>query len=166
MKPGDHPEFFRLAPPEGRSRESTIVLGEDGRFTHDGVLVAHRRLEQAMHTWISRHPDDGRYILTNGYDWTYFEVRDAPYTVTSVLDRSGAPILVLSDDSREALDPTTLVIRSEHLYARVKVGAPGGPYEARFSRHAMTDLAPWLDADERDGAPTLTVGGVSTRLAQ
>ena len=26
-----------------------------------------------------RHPDDGRYILTNGYDWTYFTVDDAPY---------------------------------------------------------------------------------------
>src|SRR5512138_1092762 len=81
MKPGDHPEFFRFPAPEGRSRESTIRLDAEGRFWHEQLLVEHRKLAAAMHTWISRHPDDGRYILTNGYDWTYFTVEDAPYTV-------------------------------------------------------------------------------------
>src|SRR5262249_32567480 len=31
MKPGDHPDFFRLPPPPGRSRESRIVLDDLGR---------------------------------------------------------------------------------------------------------------------------------------
>ena len=39
MKPGDHPEFFRFPAPEGRSRESTILLDREGRFWHDGELV-------------------------------------------------------------------------------------------------------------------------------
>ena len=67
--------------PEGRSRESTIRLDADGRFFHEGERVEHPGLEAAMHTWIARHPDDGRYILTNGYDWTYFTVDDVPFFV-------------------------------------------------------------------------------------
>ena len=70
MKPGDHPEFFRFPAPEGRSRESTIRLDAEGRFHHEGNVVEHPKLAEAFHTWIARHPDDGRYILTNGYDWT------------------------------------------------------------------------------------------------
>src|SRR5580700_1822488 len=65
MRPADHPDFFRIAPPEGRSRESTIRLDAEGRFFHEGARVEHPRLEAAMHTWIARHPDDGRFILTN-----------------------------------------------------------------------------------------------------
>ena len=65
-KPGDHPEFFRFPAPEGRSRESTIRLDGEGRFFHDDEPVAHPKLAAALHTWIARHPDDGRYILTAG----------------------------------------------------------------------------------------------------
>ena len=85
VKPGDHPEFFRFPAPEGRSRESTI------RLDAAGSLLARRApgrargaARPALHAWISRHPDDGRYILTNGYDWTYFTVDDAPYFVRSL----------------------------------------------------------------------------------
>ena len=63
MRPADHPDFFRLPPPPGRSRESTIRLDADGCFFHDGVPVEHPKLRDALHTWIARHPDDGRYIL-------------------------------------------------------------------------------------------------------
>ena len=36
-------------------------------------------LAAGLHRWIGRHPDDGRYVLKNGYDWSYFTVDDAPY---------------------------------------------------------------------------------------
>ncbi|HRI65463.1 MAG TPA: hypothetical protein PK156_14545, partial [Polyangium sp.] len=81
MKPGEHPDFFRLAPPPGTSRESTIVLDREGFFWHDGVRVEHGALEEALHRWISKHPDDGRLILTNGYDWCYFRAELAAYFV-------------------------------------------------------------------------------------
>ena len=68
MKPSDHPEFFRFPPPEGRSRESTIVLTKDGRFFHEGAPVTHAGMRKAFASWLSRHPDDGRHILTNGYE--------------------------------------------------------------------------------------------------
>lgn len=163
MKPSDHPEFFRFPAPEGRSRESTIVLDRAGAFSHDGEPVAHAKLAQAMHGWLSRHPDDGRYILTNGYDWTYLTVEGAPCFVDAVDEDAGQLVLTLRDGAREPLDPSTLALDEEGaLTTRVKPGAPGGPYPARFSRFAQTALAPWLE--EQDGVPHLRVGGALHRL--
>src|SRR5689334_6224664 len=106
MRPGDHPDFFRFPAPEGRSRESTIRLDAEGHFWHDGAQVEHPKLEAAMHTWIARHPDDGRWILTNGYDWTYFIVDDVPFYVRALKIKPGAGIdLVLSDGSTEPWRP-------------------------------------------------------------
>lgn len=154
MKPGDHPEFFRFPAPEGRSRESTIALDADGTFFHDGAPVEHDKLARAMHSWIARHPDDGRFILTNGYDWTYFTVEDAPYLVRSIRVTDDDVILVLSDGTEEPWQPeTTRIAPSGAMYTRVKksarFGAPGSkfhdaPLEAKFSRHAQLALGPLL----------------------
>jgi hypothetical protein len=163
MKPGDHPEFFRFPAPEGRSRESTIVLDRDGRFFHDGEAVEHPRLAAAMHTWIARHPEDGRYILNNGYDWTYFTVEDAPFTVTGVKSSGNRLLLLLSDGTEEPWDPRATRVApldgkdAGALYAKVKPAASGGPFEAKFSRHAQAGLAPLLV--ESKGAPAVLVDG-------
>jgi len=155
MKPGDHPDFYRLAPPPGTSRESTIVLDAEGKFWHDGERVDHPSLEKALHGWIARHPDDGRFILTNGYDWTYFRVEDAPYTVRALGLATDAVTLQLSDDTEEVLVPESLRVgRGDAVYAKVK----GGGFEARFSRHAQTALAPLLE-EASDGSLELHIGG-------
>lgn len=139
VKPGDHPEFFRLAPPPGTSRESTIRLDREGRFWHDGALVENEALARALHSWIARHPDDGRYILTNGYDWTYFTVEDVPYFVMSVRVREDGIGLVLSDGSEEDLSVEGLGTGADGaLYVRVKSGAFAG----KFTRHAQVSLEP------------------------
>jgi hypothetical protein len=163
MKPGEHPEFFRFPAPEGRSRESTIRLDASGTFFHDGALVDHPRLAMAMHTWIRRHPDDGRYILSNGYDWTYFTVDDAPYVVRSIREDGEHLVLALSDATEEAWNiGTTRVGGDGALYATVKKSAPGGPFEAKLTRHAQTALAPFLT--EKDGRVVVTVGGKSAPI--
>ena len=157
VRPGDHPEFFRFPAPEGRSRESTIRLDAQGRFWHEGRLVEHPGLLAGLHSWISRHPDDGRFILTNGYDWTYFTVEDAPYFVRSLRADGDRVVLVLSDGTEEAWDPETSRIgNGEALYAVVKREARGGPFDARFTPHAQTSLAPLLV--EGDGA-AVKIGG-------
>jgi hypothetical protein len=165
VKPGDHPEFFRFPAPEGRSRESTLRLDATGRFWHDGAVVQHAGLANALHSWISRHPDDGRYILTNGYDWTYFTVDDAPFFVKAVrvegaADGSeGAVALVLSDGSEEAWDPSgSRVGEGDALYTKVKRQAKGGPFEAKFTAHAQAGLAPVL-VEGASGAPAARIGG-------
>ncbi|HXN30500.1 MAG TPA: hypothetical protein VN894_01505 [Polyangiaceae bacterium] len=157
MKPGDHPDFFRLPAPEGRSRESTIRLDAQGRFWHDARPVEHPGLTAALHSWISRHPDDGRYILTNGYDWTYFNVDDAPYTIRAIRIEPERIVLALSDGTEEPWDPRTARIgEDDALYAVVKHLAPSGPYEAKFTPHAQASLAPVLV----DGAPpSVRIGG-------
>jgi hypothetical protein len=145
MKPGEHPEFFRFPAPEGRSRESTIRLDGEGRFFHDDALVEHPKLRDALHTWIARHPDDGRYILTNGYDWTYFIVEDVPYFVRSLRAEDGDAILVLSDATEEPLDPSTVHANERgELYMKVKAKAKDGPFDAKMTRFAQGQLGPFL----------------------
>ena len=106
-------------------------------------------MARAFATWITRHPDDGRYILDNGYDWTYLTVEDAPFIVTSVKsNRDGEPVAVLTDGTEEPLRVSELSLGDgDALYTRVKRGA----FDARFAPHAQTQLAPWLvetpDAD-------------------
>jgi hypothetical protein len=170
MKPGDHPEFFRFPAPEGRSRESTIRLDGEGRFFHENLLVEHRKLAQAMHTWIARHPDDGRYILTNGYDWTYFTVEDAPFTVRSLTIEKDRVLLHLSDGTEEPFDPASARVGTDGaLYVRVKRATKGGPYDAKFTRHAQTELAPLLvdarEGSDAGGRTNAGEGGNAPRLA-
>jgi hypothetical protein len=148
LKPGDHPEFFRFPPPEGRSRESTLRLDAEGRFLHDGAPVDHPKLAAALHTWIARHPDNGRYILTNGYDWTYFTVDDVPFFVRSIKAVDGDVILVLSDATEEPLDPATVRVGPRgDLYLQVKRDAKGGPFDAKMTRFAQMQLAEFLSEE-------------------
>ncbi|MFO0674149.1 MAG: DUF1285 domain-containing protein [Polyangiaceae bacterium] len=151
MRPADHPEFFRFPAPEGRSRESTIRVDRDGRFFHDGELVEHRGLARALASWVARHPDDGRYILTNGYDWTYFTVEDTPCFVHAVHVRPAGgserrAVLELTDGSEEPLVPAdTRMATDGSVTTLVKRAAPGGAFRARFQRPALVDLAELLE---------------------
>lgn len=153
MKPGDHPEFFRLPAPAGRSRESTIVLDGQGTFHHDGVPIGRSSMAETFFKWIRRHPDDGRFILSNGYDWTYLTVVDVPFFVRSVALDEQCAIIGLSDGSRERLRPEGLRIgKGDAVYCRVK----DGQYEARFTPAAQLALAPFLE--EADGRCYLRLG--------
>ena len=140
--PIDHPDFFDLPPPPGRSRESGIVLDAEGRFWDHGELVTHRGMQDAFATWIRRHPRDGRFILCNGYDWTYFRVDDVPYFVRGLGGSGSEPTLLLSDQSEERLDP------------RIQEGA----FEARFTPAAQAALAPFV-VEGASGEPMLRVAG-------
>lgn len=160
MKPGDHPEFFRLPPPPGRSRESSIRLDENGRFWHEGEPVAHPGMAKAFASWIARHPDDGRFILSNGYDWSYFTVDDVPYFVQALRVDGDRASVVLSDGSEEPLSAESLEIGPrDALYVRVK----GGAFQARFTPAAQSAIGPLLvESPPGEGAlglPRIRVNG-------
>ena len=160
FRPIDDPEFVERPPPPGRSRESAIVLDAEGRFWDGGELVTHRGMQDAFATWIRRHPRDGRHILCNGYDWTYFRVDDVPYFVRSLGGTREHPTLVLSDQTEEPLDPAGLRLGArDAVYAWVK----GGAFEARFSPAAQLELAPFL-VEAPDGAVALCVAGKTQRV--
>jgi hypothetical protein len=156
MRPSDHPDFFRRPAPEGRSRESTISLDGEGQFWHDGERVVHPGMQLAFATWISRHPDDGRYILCNGYDWSYFAVDDVPFFVRGVRESAGALQLALSDGTVEALEPSALRVGArDALYCAVKDGA----FDARFTPSAQSALVAHVTALP-SGALGLEIDGV------
>ncbi len=159
VRAGDHPDFFRLPPPEGRSREGTIRLDVDGHFFHDGARVEHPGLEAAMHTWIALHPDDGRPILTNGYDWTYFTVEDVPYFVRAIRVEAERVMLQLNDGTEAAWDPGSTRVAGDRVYAAVK----NGRSEARFDRHAQTSLGAILE--ETEGGLSARIGGKLVAIA-
>ncbi|HEU4411039.1 MAG TPA: hypothetical protein VFS43_37650 [Polyangiaceae bacterium] len=157
MKPGDHPDFFRLPPPPGTSRESSLRLDREGQFWFEGERVDHPKLLNALHAWVARHPDDGRYILTNGYDWTYFRVDDVPFFVRSVREAGEGLELELSDGSSVPFTGEGLSVGDdEGLY--VPVAVKGGEFEAKFTRYAQAQLEPWL-AEAGEGRVGVRVGG-------
>lgn len=165
MKPSDHPDFFRLPPPPGRSRESRIVLDEDGRFWNGPAAIDHPGMAMAFASWIRRHPDDGRFILMNGYDWTYFTVKSTPYFVRHVDiveegDGKRRAVALLSDGTEEPLEPSGIrVDRDGVLYATVK----HGEYEARLLPQAQSAMVDLVEEDE-SGAPCVVIGGASHRI--
>src|SRR6188768_1641498 len=159
MKPADHPEFFRLPPPEGRSRESSIVLSRGGRFFHEGAPVSHPGMHKAFASWLTRHPDDGRYILSNGYDWSYLTVEGAPFFVQAIHDAAGWPELELLDGQQLPLDAEKLTCDAE---GKLWVLLPKGE-KACFTAAAQLQLSPWLV--ERAGTVGLEIQGQFSPIA-
>ncbi|OQX69449.1 MAG: hypothetical protein B6A08_05065 [Sorangiineae bacterium NIC37A_2] len=141
MRPADFPDFFHRAPPPGQSRVSRIRLDAAGRFWDGGELVRHEGVRDALATWIKKHPDDGRYILENGYDWLYLEVEDTPCFVTAV--RGGPPEmdLVLLGNQVEPAPLTGWTLRPD---GSLTVLVRGGALEARLLPSAQSELGPWL----------------------
>ena len=137
-----------------------------GRFWHDGAPVLHRGLAAALASWICRHPDDGRYILSNGYDWTYFSVEDAPFCVETLGIEPDRIVLRLSDGTSEVWRPESTRFGADgSIYASVKIDAPGGPYDAKFTRHAQASLAPVL-VETDDSAAAVSLAGRIVRIGR
>jgi uncharacterized protein len=114
-----------------------IRFGKDGRWYSDDEPIPNRAIcrlfSRAMHV-----QPDGRGRLELGEDKADVIIEDTPWVVVGV---EGGPrtgfALLLNDETRETLDPTSLRVGPEHvLYARVK----GGAYEARFLRPAYYEL--------------------------
>lgn len=128
-----------------RLRHSGLRLDREGRWWHEGQLVEHARLAQALHRWLDRLEDGRHVVRLDERQYAYVEVEDAPYVVRSLsLADDGDVRLLLSDDSEEALDPASLRVRAGNvLYCAVK----GGRFEARLSRPAYYTLAGQVEED-------------------
>jgi hypothetical protein len=125
---------------------------------HDGAPVEHLGMQRAFASWLTRHPDDGRYILSNGYDWTYLTVEGAARFVAAVRAAEGRPMLVM-------LDGTELPLAAEALRSdaegRLLVALSEGEL-ARFTGSAQLELSPWLS--EHAGRIGVTIEGVFTPI--
>ncbi|HEX3593531.1 MAG TPA: hypothetical protein VHU80_00455 [Polyangiaceae bacterium] len=130
------------------------MLDELGRFHNGPIPIDHEAMATAFATWIAIHPDDGRFILTNGYDWTYFTVKDAPFLVRHVETTPDGAVLRLFDGTEEPLDPGSVTVSSTGVfYVRVK----GGRFEARLAPGAQKEMVDVLD-EGADGTPLVRFG--------
>ncbi len=129
---------------QGMTRETSIRRDALGRWFHEGEPLEHPNLVRAFDRWVDR-AQDGRYCLKNDINWAYITLEGPPFFVRSVqLGPQGEASLVLSDDQKEFLDPSTLRQGPDGaLYCDVR----SGTMPARFDRHAMQQLESVLRED-------------------
>jgi hypothetical protein len=147
-----------------RLRDSGIRIDREGRFWHEGEIVQHEGLRQALFRWLDRLAADdpgaaagdaGRYVLRlDARRFAYLDVEDTPLVATSLRwqdDGTGPRAwLGLNDGSEELLDPRTLSIDGAGVL-RCLVRA--GKLEARLATSAAATLAQQITI--REGRPAL-----------
>jgi len=121
-----------------------ISFGRDGEWYSDGERIANRKIAELFSRCVRRSPQGG-WMLQMGDEKAPLEVEDTPFVVRQIEGSPEAGVtVVLNDDTREPLDPSSLRSGSDHaLYCRVK----GGDCEARFLRPAYYALTRWVRED-------------------
>ena len=136
----------------GYTRETAIRRDRRGRWFKGEERSEHPGVARSFDGWIERAAD-GRWCLRNDINWAYVAIEGPPYFVRGVrLAPDALPVLLLSGDHEEPLDPETLRMdAADALWCDVRGGLP-----ARFDPHAQQGLAELVDEDEQ---------GVVLRLA-
>jgi uncharacterized protein len=121
-----------------------ISFRRDGNWYSDEERIDNPRIALLFSQSIKQNPD-GSYFLQVAEERAPISVEDTPYVVKSIADDGkGGFMLILNDDSREAMDPASLAIGADNvLYARVK----DGKYRARFLRPAYYHLSANFESD-------------------
>jgi len=136
-------------PPFGKRwhtrEDSGIRLDARLRWWHDDEPIEHPRIIELFNSSLVLD-EQGRYQLQIGKDWCYVQVEDAAYEVRTVDVTPDERVFVrLSDRTAEALEPATLAMEPDGVFAcRVKRGRA----KARFSRDAQYQLGELLEQDE------------------
>ncbi|WP_243338101.1 LptF/LptG permease family protein [Anaeromyxobacter soli] len=139
-----------------RSR-SGLSIDDEGRFLHLGEPITHARTLDVLWRSLARAPD-GRWLVRVGRESAYVAVKETPYTVRGVLQErpDGAPVLLLSDGTREPLDPATLRLGEDGV---LRCAVKGGE-RARFTRAGQVTLGFAIDEDPPGtGRYAITIGG-------
>jgi hypothetical protein len=136
---------------------SGLAIDADGRFLHRGDPITHARTLEVLWSSLTRGPD-GRYLVRIGRESAYVDLADAPYAVRGVVEdpNGGTPALLLSDGSREPLDPATLHVGADGV---LRCSVKGG-HAARFGRSAQVTLGLALEESPAgSGRFALVLGG-------
>jgi hypothetical protein len=141
-----------------------LVLHRDGRFTHEGVPIANRRLRAAFGRSVRFLPEEGKYVVQLGRFRGQIEVEEAGFFVRRVDLARGA--IALSDGSEERLDPASLRLSAldpDTLLCSVKRELAPAGLPARFERGAQAELL--LAVEETADGLALRFGGSLHLLA-
>lgn len=125
-------------------RQSGLRIDAQGRFWHQGAVVEHEGLRQALWRWLDRLPDGRTILRLDEKRYVYVDVEDTPLLVQTLRwpQPTGAPILSLSDGREEPLAPERLTIDAEGI---LRTWVRNGQLEARLSTAAAAALAEHLD---------------------
>jgi uncharacterized protein len=125
-----------------------ISFRKDGNWYSDEERIDNPRIALLFSKSIKRNPD-GSFFLQVAEERASITIEDTPYVVKSIEDDGkGGFILVLNDDTREALAPESLEVGADNvLYARIK----SGDFRARFLRPAYYHLSANFEADDSGG---------------
>jgi len=121
-----------------------ISFRKDGNWYSDEERIDHPRIALLFSRSIKQNRA-GSWFLQVADERAPITVEDTPYVVKAIDDDGkGGFVLILNDDTREALDPSTLEVGAENvLYAHIK----GGKHRARFLRSAYYHLSANFQAD-------------------
>ena len=140
------------------------MLHHDGRWSHEGQPILHRRLREHFDRNVAYLADEQKFIVTLRHFRGEIVVEEAAFFVRAIDLASGE--LALSDRTREPLDVASLHLspRDGALLCRVKRALAREGLLARFTHSAQAEL---LAAIEPDGAGfTLALGGRRERVPE
>jgi hypothetical protein len=145
----------RPAPPP--LRPFGLRLHHDGRWSHDGQPILHRRLREHFDRGVRYLPEERKFVVTLRQFRGEIEVEEAAFFVRSFDAASGR--VVLSDGREEALDPASLALSpiDGALLCRVKRDLAPGGLLARFRHGAHAELMQAIE--EGEGGLVLRMGG-------
>ena len=139
-----------------------LRLHHDGRWSHEGQPILHRRLREHFDRSVRYLPGERKFVVTLRHFRGEIEVEEAAFFVRSFDAASGR--IRLSDRSEEAIDPTTLSLSpiDGALLCRVKRDLAPEGLLARFGHAAHAEL---LEAvEEGAGGLALRIGGARHRI--
>lgn len=119
-------------------------MDAEGQFLHRGEPITHARTLEVLWRSLEQTPD-GRWLVRIGRESAYVEVDETPWAVRGVVDDAGGglPWLVLSDGTRERLDPASVRIGPDGV---LRCAVKGGQ-RARFTRAGQVALGSRIDED-------------------
>ena len=120
-----------------------IYIDRNGKWFHKGIEMIHGDILNEFYKSLTID-SCGEYLIIMGEEKCLVEVEDTPFIITRVafdkteISTEEQILLYVIDDTREILDPVTLIVGDENiLYCRIK----NNKFKARFSRAAYYQLA-------------------------
>jgi hypothetical protein len=134
-----------------------LRLHHDGRWSHEGQPILHRRLREHFDRSVRYLPEERKFVVTLRHFRGEIEVEEAAFFVRAFDAASGR--IALSDRSEETLAPASLALSpiDGALLCRVKRDLAPEGLLARFGHGAHAELL--LAVEEGESGLVLRIAG-------